>query len=53
MNYPESRKVSGFIRTRQSQELSERIEQLPVGSAYVQTPEMMYGSAVKMYPLEG
>ena len=53
MNYPESRKVSGFIRTRQGQELSERIEQLPVGSAYVQTPEMMYGSAVKMYPLEG
>ena len=52
MNYPESRKVSGFIRTRQGQELSERIEQLPVGSAYVQTPEMMYGSAVKMYPLE-
>lgn len=51
MNYPESRKVSGFIRTRQGQELSERIEQLPVGSAYVQTPEMMYGSAVKMYPL--
>ena len=52
MNYPESRKVSGFIRTRQGQELSERIEQLPVGSAYVQTPEMMYGSAVKMYSLE-
>ncbi len=51
MNYPESRKVSGFIRTRQGQELSERIEQLPVGSAYVQTPDMAYGSAVKMYPL--
>jgi|GEM_PF-809381 len=51
MNYPESRKVSGFIRTRQGQELSERIEQLPVGSAYVQTPEMTYGSIVKMYPL--
>lgn len=51
MNYPESRKVSGFIRTRQGQELSERIEQLSVGSAYVQTPEMTYGSAVKMYPL--
>ncbi|GAC1688832.1 MAG: hypothetical protein PVS3B3_10820 [Ktedonobacteraceae bacterium] len=48
MNYPESRKVSGFIRTRQGQELSERIEQLSVGSAYVQTPEMMYGSVVKM-----
>ncbi len=51
MNYPESRKVSGFIRTRQGQELSERIELLSVGSAYVQTPEMVYGSVVKMYPL--
>src|SRR5579875_2706743 len=52
MNFPESRKVSGFIRGRQGQDLSERIEQLPIGSAYVQTPEMMYGSVVKMYPLE-
>ncbi|HEU5378374.1 MAG TPA: ATP-binding protein, partial [Ktedonobacteraceae bacterium] len=52
MNYPESRKVSGFIRSRQGQDLAERIEQLPVGSAYVQTPEMTYGSAVQMYPLE-
>ena len=23
-----------------------------IGSAYVQTPEMMYGSVVKMYPIE-
>ncbi len=52
MNYPESRKASGFIRGRQGQDLSERIEQLSIGSAYVQTPEMMYGSVVKMYPLE-
>lgn len=52
MNFPESRKVSGFIRGRQGHDLSERIEQLPIGSAYVQTPEMMYGSVVKMYPLE-
>ena len=52
MNYPESRKVSGFIRGRQGQDLPERIEQLSIGSAYVQTPEMMYGSVVKMYPLE-
>jgi len=50
MNYPESRKVSGFIRGRQGQDLSERIEQLSIGSAYVQTPDMMYGSVVKMYP---
>ena len=52
VNYPESRKVSGFIRGRPGQDLSERIEQLSIGSAYVQTPEMMYGSVVKMYPLE-
>ena len=52
MNYPESRKVSGFIRGRQNQGLPERIEQLPIGSAYVQTPEMVYGSVVKMYPLD-
>jgi DNA phosphorothioation-dependent restriction protein DptH len=51
VNYPESRKVSGFIRGRQGQDLSERIEQLSIGSAYVQTPEMIYGSVVKMYPL--
>ena len=52
VNYPESRKVSGFIRGRQGQDLSARIEQLPIGSAYVQTPEMMYGAVVKMYPME-
>ncbi len=52
VNYPESRKVSGFIRGRPGQDLSERIEQLSVGSAYVQTPEMMYGAVVKMYPME-
>lgn len=51
MNYPESRKVAGFIRSRQGQELPGKIEQLAVGSAYVQTSEMSYGSVVKMYPL--
>ncbi len=51
MNYPESRKVSGFIRGRQGQSPSESIEQLSIGSAYVQTPEMTYGSVVKMHSL--
>lgn len=51
MNYPESRKVAGFIRGRQGQDISERIEQLSVGSAFVQTPEMPYGSVTEMYPL--
>jgi hypothetical protein len=31
---------------------AERIEQLQVGTAYIQTPEMPYGSLVHMYPLE-
>ncbi len=52
MNYPESRKVSGFIRGRAGQDLPLRIEQLAVGSAYVQTPDMPYGTVVKMNPLE-
>ena len=30
--------------------LAERIEQLGVGQAYVQTPEMRYGSVVNMAP---
>jgi DNA phosphorothioation-dependent restriction protein DptH len=52
MNYPDSKKVSGFIRGQQGQDLAARIEQLHVGSAYVQTPEMSYGKLVEMYPLE-
>jgi hypothetical protein len=40
------------MRGRPGQDLAERIEQLPVGSAYIQTPEMMYSSTVNMYPLE-
>jgi hypothetical protein len=51
-NYPESRKIAGFIRGRQGEDLVARIEQLSVGVAYVQTPEMRLGSVVKMYPLE-
>jgi hypothetical protein len=51
-NYPESRKIAGFIRSRQGQDLAARLEQLPVGSAYVQTSDMAYGSVVPMYALE-
>jgi DNA phosphorothioation-dependent restriction protein DptH len=50
-NYPDSRRVAGFIRARQGFDLAARIEQLPVGSAYVQTPEMAFGAQVRMYPL--
>ena len=52
INYPDSKKVSGFIRGRQGQDIAARIEQLPVGSAYVQTPDMAFGSVIQMYPLE-
>jgi DNA phosphorothioation-dependent restriction protein DptH len=51
-NYLDSKKVAGFIRGRFGQDLAERIEQLQVGIAYVQTPEMPYGLLVHMYPLE-
>jgi hypothetical protein len=52
INYPDSKKVSGFIRGRQGQDISARIEQLSVGSAYVQTPDMLFGSVIQMYSLE-
>jgi DNA phosphorothioation-dependent restriction protein DptH len=52
VNYPDSKKVAGFIRGRAGLDLAERIEQLQVGTAYVQTPEMPYGSLVHMSPLE-
>jgi DNA helicase HerA-like ATPase len=50
-NYPESRKIAGFIRVRQGQDLPGQIEQLSVGTAFVQTPEMPFGTLVQMYPM--
>jgi len=52
MNYPDSKKVAGFIRGLPGQDMASRIEQLAVGSAYVQTPDMPFGSIVKMHPLK-
>ncbi|GHO82266.1 ATP-binding protein [Dictyobacter formicarum] len=52
MNFPDSKKVAGFIRGLPGQDLPARIEQLGVGTAYVQTPEMSVGSVVKMHPLK-
>ncbi|HTK08340.1 MAG TPA: hypothetical protein VL485_14315 [Ktedonobacteraceae bacterium] len=52
MNFPDSKKVAGFIRSLPGQDQVSRIEQLAVGSAYVQTPEMKFGSVVKMHPLK-
>jgi DNA phosphorothioation-dependent restriction protein DptH len=51
VNFPDSKRVAGFIRARQGQDVAEQIERLPVGTAYVQTPEMPVGSVVQMYPL--
>ncbi len=51
-NHPESRRIAGFIRARSGQDVVARIEGLPVGSAYVQTPEMTFGELVHMYPLD-
>jgi DNA helicase HerA-like ATPase len=49
-NHPESGRVAGFISTPQGVNLTSRIEQLAVGQAYVQTPEMRLGSQVRMAP---
>ncbi len=48
INYPQSRKAAGFLRTRTGRELAEDIEQLPVGSAYVQTPDMADARRTRM-----
>ena len=46
INYPESRRLAGYIGLSQQQ----RIEQLDVGEAYIKTPEMRIGQRVKMRP---
>jgi DNA helicase HerA-like ATPase len=48
MNHPESRKAARFIRAPQGVDMAARIEQLAVGHAYVQTPEMRMGTIVQM-----
>lgn len=50
MNHPDSRRVAGFIRVPAGVNLADRIEQLSVGHAYIQTPEMRLGSVVKIQP---
>ncbi len=51
-NFPMSKKVAGFVRGKKSFDLAEQIEQLEVGEAFVQTPEMNYCSRVRMHPLK-
>lgn len=47
-NYPASKKVSNFLRGRQGSDLSQEIEKLNVGVAYVSTPESSQARKVYM-----
>jgi DNA phosphorothioation-dependent restriction protein DptH len=49
-NYPESRNTAGFLRGREGQDLSQQIEQLGVGAAYVSTPDHAQARKVYMIP---
>lgn len=48
-NYPDSKSVAGYLRGRGDQDLSQQIEQLSVGQAYVATPEHPRARRVYMY----
>lgn len=50
-NFPMSKKVGGFLRAPARVDLATAIEQLSVGEAYVQTPEMSTAARVRMTPL--
>jgi DNA helicase HerA-like ATPase len=48
-NYPSSRKVGGFLKPSRDVKIADVIEQLPVGNALVQTPEMRHALQIRMY----
>jgi DNA phosphorothioation-dependent restriction protein DptH len=48
-NYPESKNTAGFLRGRDGQDLSQQIEQLAVGCAYVSTPDHVRARKVYMH----
>jgi len=48
-NFPESKTTAGFLRGRNGQDLSQQIEQLAVGSAYVSTPDHVNARKVYMH----
>jgi DNA helicase HerA-like ATPase len=50
-NFPMSKSVAGFFRTDRGFELAAAIEQLDVGEAYVQTPDMDRCERVRMHRL--
>lgn len=51
-NHPSSRKVGGFLKGPDRMDVATEIEQLAVGQALVQTPEMPYVERVLMHPLD-
>lgn len=51
-NHPSSRKVGGFLKGPDRMDVVAEIEQLAVGQALVQTPDMPYVERVLMHPLE-
>jgi hypothetical protein len=48
-NFPASKKVASRLRGKGSQDLSENLEQLSVGEAYVSTPDHAQARKVYMY----
>lgn len=48
-NYPASKVAAGFLRGRDGQDLSQQIEQLGVGCAYVSTPDHTRARRVYMH----
>jgi hypothetical protein len=49
-NYPESRTTAGFLRGNDGQDLSQQLEQLAVGCAYVSVPDHVRARKVYMSP---
>jgi hypothetical protein len=49
-NYPESKASAGFLRGSAGQDLSQQLEQLSVGSAYVSVPDHVRARKVYMSP---
>jgi hypothetical protein len=49
-NFPASRKVAGFLKPRRDENLADKMEQLPVGTALIQTPEMPHAVQARMRP---
>ena len=51
-NFPMSKKIAGFLRPPKQLDLPAAVEQLEVGEAFVQTPEMAVCERVRMHSLE-